>query len=56
MRMPLERPFRVVQPWGTDKVRQAPVVSTHRTVEEAFAAIDTLLQRMHRTGARRRMP
>lgn len=46
-----ERPFRVVQPYGPDKARQATVVSDHATVAEAFAEIDRLATQMVRTGA-----
>jgi hypothetical protein len=29
--------FRVVQPWGSDKARQATVISEHTMAEEAAA-------------------
>jgi hypothetical protein len=44
-------PFRVVQPWGRDKGRQATVVSTHDTAEAAFTEIDHLAEKMAGTGA-----
>jgi hypothetical protein len=44
--------FRVVQPWGHDRARQATIVSTHATASEAFAEIDRLAERMVRTGDR----
>jgi hypothetical protein len=34
--------FRVVQQWGQDKGRQGTVQSEHRTVAEAFAALDSI--------------
>lgn len=43
--------FRVVQPWGPDKARQATVISEHDTVAEAFREIDRLSSQMVRTGA-----
>ena len=44
-------PFRIVQPWGPDKSRQATLISEHATVEEAFSEIDRLAAQMIRTGA-----
>ena len=43
--------YRVVQPWGPDKGRQATFQSEHATVAEAFAALDALSAEMVRTGA-----
>jgi hypothetical protein len=43
--------FRVVQPWGPDKGRQATLISEHSTAAEAFAEIDRLAAQMVRTGA-----
>jgi hypothetical protein len=43
--------FRVVQPWGPDKGRQASVQSEHATAAEAFAALDATSAAMARTGA-----
>ena len=43
--------FRVVQPWGPDKARQATLISTHATSQEAFDAIDAL-GKMARTERR----
>ena len=43
--------FRLVQPWGPDKGRQATVLSEHGTVAEAFAEMDRLAARMSATGA-----
>jgi hypothetical protein len=42
--------FRIVQPWGPDKARQATVISEHQTAGEAFQ-IDRLSSEMIRTGA-----
>jgi hypothetical protein len=43
--------FRLVQPWGTDKARQATIVSEHATAGEAFDEMDRLAEQMVRTGA-----
>jgi hypothetical protein len=43
--------FRVVQPWGRDKVQQSTMLSEHRTAAAAFAEIDRLSSEMVRTGA-----
>jgi hypothetical protein len=43
--------YRVVQPWGPDKGRQATLQSEHTTVAEAFAALDVLSAEIVRTGA-----
>ena len=43
--------YRVVQPWGPDKARQSMFLSEHPTIEEAFAEIDRLAERMASTGA-----
>ena len=42
--------YRVVQPWGPDKVRQTTVISEHCTVEGAFEEIDGFADRMMRNG------
>jgi hypothetical protein len=42
--------FRVVQPWGQDKGRQGTVQSEHKTVAEAFAALDSIASDMAQTG------
>lgn len=44
-------PFRVVQPWGPDKARQATLISEHATAAEVFHEIDRLSNEMVRTGA-----
>jgi len=43
-------PFRVVQPWGPDKGRQSTVQSEHKTVAEAFAALDVVATDMEQSG------
>lgn len=43
--------YRVVQPWGRDKSREATLISEHPTAAEAFAEIDRLSAQMVRTGA-----
>jgi hypothetical protein len=43
--------YRVVQPWGPDKGRQATLQSEHSTVAEAFAALDAISAALARTGA-----
>ena len=43
--------FRVVQPYGRDKARQATIISERGTVPEAFAEIDRLRTQMARMGA-----
>lgn len=44
-------PFRIVQPWGPDRARQATLISEHATAAEAFREIDRLAAQMIRTGA-----
>ena len=44
-------PFRVVQPWGPDKVQQSTMLSEHQTAAAAFAEIERLKAQMARTGA-----
>jgi hypothetical protein len=43
--------YRVEQPWGPDKGRQATLQGEYSTVEEAFAALDSVSAAMARTGA-----
>ena len=43
-------PFRLVQPWGHDKARQATLQSEHPTIGEAFEQMDRLAEQMGRTG------
>ena len=47
----LRSSFRVMQPWGPDKGRQASLISEHPTALAAFDAIDQLSAQMVRTGA-----
>ena len=42
--------FRIVQPYGKDKAREATTVREHSTVAAAFAEIDRLSAQMVRTG------
>ncbi len=42
--------YRVVQPWGPDKVRQTTVISEHHTVAGAFEEIDSFADRMMKNG------
>ena len=42
--------FRVVQPWGPDKGRQGTVQSEHKTVAEAFAALDSIATDLAQIG------
>jgi hypothetical protein len=42
--------FRVVQPWGPDKGRQGTVQSEHKTVAEAFTALDSIATEMSLSG------
>jgi hypothetical protein len=42
--------YRVVQPWGRDKARQATVVSQHHTSKAAFSAIDRVAALAARNG------
>ena len=42
--------YRVVQPWGPDRGRQATQLSEHTSAREAFAEIDRLAAEMVRTG------
>jgi len=45
------KPYRVVQPYGPDKAREATIISEHQTAPDAFAEIDRLSAQMVRTGA-----
>ena len=44
-------PYRVVQPWGKDRGRQATILSEHATVADPFRAIEVQKAQMRRTGA-----
>ena len=43
--------FRVMQPWGPHKDRQATLISEHHTVAAAFTEIDRLSAQMVRIEA-----
>ena len=42
--------FRVVQLWGLDDARQGTAQSEHKTVAEAFAALDGIATEMSQSG------
>jgi hypothetical protein len=42
--------FRVVRPWGQDKGREGTVLSEHKTIAEAFSALDSIATDMAQTG------
>ena len=44
-------PFYVVQPWGRDRYRQATVTSIHDTVDDAYARLDAISEKLQRDGA-----
>ena len=49
--MPHRGPYRVVQPWGPDRARQATIVSDgHPTAAAAYAELDRLQFQMLSTG------
>jgi hypothetical protein len=50
--MSMERPFRVVQPWGRDPNVESTTVSVHATADETFAEIERLADRIIATGDR----
>jgi hypothetical protein len=35
-------PFRIVQPWGRDRTREATIVRSYWIAEEAYAALDAM--------------
>lgn len=43
--------YRVMQPWGPARGRQATLISEQATAADAFNAIDRLSAEMVRTGA-----
>ena len=43
--------YRIVQPYGPDRARQATLISECATAADAFAEIDRLSAQMVRTGA-----
>ncbi len=44
-------PFYLVQPWGRDRYRQATVQSIHDTVDDAYARLDAIAEKLQRDGA-----
>ena len=48
---PVPMPFHLVQPWGRDRYRQATVQSIHDTVDEAYAWLDAIAEKLQRDGA-----
>ena len=44
-------PFYLVQPWGRDRYRQATVQSIHATVDDAYARLDAIAEKLQRDGA-----
>jgi hypothetical protein len=43
--------YRIVQPWGRDKVNESTVVRTCGTIEAAFNELDRMVAEMIRTGS-----
>ncbi len=43
-------PFYLVQPWGRDRYRQATVQSIHDTVDDAYARLDAIAEKLQRDG------
>ena len=43
--------FYLVQPWGRDRYRQATVQSIHATVDDAYARLDAIAEKLQRDGA-----
>jgi hypothetical protein len=43
--------YRIVQPYGRNRAREATLISEHATAADAFAEIDRLSARMVRGGA-----
>lgn len=48
---PMPMPFHLVQPWGRDRYRQATVQSIHDTVDDAYAWLDAIAEKLQRDGA-----
>jgi hypothetical protein len=42
--------FHIVQPFGADRTREATVVSTHASVEAAYAELDRIAARLNSHG------
>jgi hypothetical protein len=43
-------PFRIVQPWGANKARDATTISEHETADEAFGELDRWAEELVRQG------
>ena len=43
-------PYRVVQPWGKDRAREATEISTWASIEQAFADVDRYAARTVSNG------
>ena len=44
-------PFHLIRPWGRATYRQATVVSTHQTQQDAYAALDRIADTLGRDQA-----
>ena len=44
-------PFYIVQPWGHDRYRQATVQSIQHTIDDAYARLDAIAEKLLRDGA-----
>ncbi len=44
-------PYHIVQTWGSDSYRHATVLSTHDTVDDAYARLDEIAETLQRDGA-----
>ena len=44
-------PFYLVQPWGHDRYRQATVQSIQHTIDDAYARLDAIAEKLLRDGA-----
>jgi len=43
--------FYLVQPWGRHRYRQATIQSIHDTVDDAYARLDAIAEKLRRDGA-----
>ena len=41
-------PYYLVQPWGRDRYRQATVMGIHKTVRDAYDALDEIAETRQR--------
>ena len=44
-------PFYIVQPWGRDRPHQPTIQSIHDTVDDAYARLDAIAEKLQRDGA-----